>query len=129
MAKSPGPSPGHREHPEHKIVERRVGPMKVEAFGEVVAESRDVVEVAEDGAPLRFYFPRSDVKMEKLARTDTTSRCPFKGEASYFTLNAGGHSLPDVVWSYEDPYAEHAALKDRLAFWDDKAKDIVIRHG
>jgi uncharacterized protein (DUF427 family) len=52
--------------------------------------------------------------MEKLSRSETTSECPFKGMAHYLSLRAGGTSLEDAVWTYEDPYDEHQGLKDRL---------------
>src|SRR5215813_9672780 len=123
-------SPGHQKMPQHKVLEERVAEtMQVEVNGEVVAESRDVIRVNEDGSPVRYYFPRSDVKMDKLERTSTTTQCPFKGTAHYFNLKVGGKILGDAVWTYEDPYDEHRGLKDRLAFYDDKLHEIHIRPG
>lgn len=123
-------SPGHQKWPDHAVREEPVRErVRVEINGEVVADSNDVIKVEEDQHPARYYIPRDDVKMDKLERTDTTSECPFKGLAHYFSLNAGGKKLDDVVWTYEEPYDEHQGLKDRLAFYDDKAPEIHVQVG
>lgn len=120
-------APGYVKHPDHRIVEKRVGELlRVEFGGELIAESDDVIVVTEDGHPVRYYFPRSGVRMETLEPSGTTTRCPFKGTASYFSLTAGGKRLEDAVWSYEDPFDEHVGLKGRLAFYDDKYPEIRI---
>ena len=121
-------SPGHQKWPDHRVVEERSSERLQVAVGEeIIADSTDVVKVEEDRNPPRYYFPRSDVKREHLERTATTSECPFKGTAHYFAINAGGKRLDDAAWSYEDPYDEHAQLKDRLAFYSDKLPEIEIR--
>jgi uncharacterized protein (DUF427 family) len=123
-------SPGHQEHPEHKVKELRAsGRVKVEWNGAVVADSADALRVEETGNPPRYYFPRSDVVLDKLERTATTSHCPFKGDAHYFSLVADGARLDDAVWTYEDPYEEHPALKDRLAFWTEKSAALKVHAG
>jgi uncharacterized protein (DUF427 family) len=121
-------SPGHQKWPNHKIVEHQVGKrVQVVAGGEIVADSKDVIRLEEDGSPVRYYFARGDVKMDRLTRSATTTKCPFKGVASHFDLNVGGNTLKDAVWSYEDPYDEHPAIKGRLAFYDDKLPSIKIQ--
>lgn len=123
-------SPGHRQHPEHKVREEHLGQrIQVEINGETIADSSDVIRVDEDGSPARYYFPRGDVAQDHLQRSDTTTQCPFKGTAHYFDLTAGGQRFEDAIWSYEEPYEEHHALKDRLAFYDEKVPAIRITSG
>lgn len=120
-------APGHREHPDHKVAERQLSErMRVSVAGATLADSSDVIKVEEDGYPVRYYFPRNDVDMSRLRRSATTSQCPFKGVANYFSIDAGDKELRDAVWSYEDPYEDHAALRGRLAFYDDKLPEISI---
>jgi len=66
------------------------------------------------------------VKMGELERSGTTTQCPFKGTACYFHLKLDRGRLRDAAWSYESPYDEHLALKDRLAFYDDAMPEIRI---
>ena len=66
-----------------------------------------------------FYFPRDDVRMDLLAQTDNHTHCPFKGNASYWSVTVGDRNTENVVWSYEEPYAEAVDVKDYVAFdWD-----------
>lgn len=127
-------SPGHQKWPEHKVLETPVGEhVTVELNGQILAHSSNVIRVDEDGSPARYYFPRTDVSMDKLQRTATTSQCPFKGTAHYFSLTTAegkeGLKLDDAVWTYEEPFDEHRSLKDRLAFYDDKYRNIHVRLG
>jgi uncharacterized protein (DUF427 family) len=120
-------SPGHQKWPDHKVKEEHIRQrVQVGINGNIIADSNDVIKVDEDQHPTRYYFPRSDVKMDKLQRSDTTTECPFKGTAHYYHLNLGDKKLEDVVWTYEDPYEEHRELKDRVAFYDDKTQEIHL---
>jgi uncharacterized protein (DUF427 family) len=106
-----GKSPGHQKWPDHKVEETRVGQrMEVVLDGTVVADSSDVIRVNEDKHPVRYYFARTDVRMDTLEPSDTRTTCPFKGIARHFNLTVGGRKLEDAAWSYEDPYDEHRDL-------------------
>jgi uncharacterized protein (DUF427 family) len=123
-------SPGHQEFPQHKVREEHVKEVvKVRFNGVTIAESKDVIKVDEDESPVRYYFPRGDVRMETLQPSATTTECPFKGHATYFNLNAGGQRLDSAVWTYNTPYKEHADLAQRVAFYDDKYPAIAIKIG
>lgn len=121
-------SPGHRKWPDHEVREEPLGDhAEVEVAGEIAAESDDVIRVVESKHPDRLYFPRDDVSAT-LERSDTTTECPFKGEASYFDVVVGDQRLPDAAWSYEHPYDEHVALASRIAFDDDNHPDLKVVH-
>jgi uncharacterized protein (DUF427 family) len=121
-------SPGHKKWPDHKVKEEHLKDrVCVEVDGEVIADSKDVVKVEEDENPARYYFPRSDVKMDRLERSETTSECPFKGTASYYSVTTNDRKIDDAVWTYEEPFEEHGDLKDRVAFWVEKSAAISIR--
>lgn len=120
-------SPGHQKDPDHRVREQPLGLwMKVEVDGDVIADSIDVVQVVEDRNPVRYYFPREDVAMHRLVRSDTTSDCPYKGRATYYSLRLASGLLRDAAWSYEAPYEEHQGLMGRVAFWEEKIPSLVI---
>ncbi|MGN6525532.1 MAG: DUF427 domain-containing protein [Burkholderiaceae bacterium] len=122
-------SPGHRQHPGHRVLERRMpGRLQASVGGDVLAESDDVLEVDEDDNPPRYYFPRGDVRAQALQRTASPTHCPYKGDGVLFAVRLGdGTTVADGAWSYEQPYDEHAALKDRVAFWSEKFENIEFK--
>jgi len=91
--------------------------VRVTFKGEVIADTRDAIRMEEGTYPAVFYFPRKDVKMERLIRSSHRTHCPFKGDAAYFSLVNGPEN---AVWSYEQPYDEMSVIKERLAFYSDK---------
>lgn len=120
-------SPGHQKWPEHTVEEKHFdGEMRVQAKGETVADSRDVIRLVEDGHPDRFYFPRSDVDMDKLESADRETECPFKGTGRYFDVKSGDGRLEEAAWSYEDTYEEHRDLQDRIAFHGRETEGLEI---
>ena len=87
--------------------------------GETLADSRRALVMHETRLPLFYYFPREDVRMDLLTRTDHRTYCPFKGNASYWSLEVGGKTAENVAWSYETPFDEAAMVGGYLAFyWD-----------
>jgi uncharacterized protein (DUF427 family) len=115
-------APGFKTHPSHRIetkpTQQRV---RVIFHGEAIADTRNAVELKEASYPVVYYIPRKDVKMDRLARTSHSTHCPFKGDASYFSLKDGPEN---AVWSYEQPFDEMAAIKDYVAFYPSKVDAI-----
>ena len=120
-------SPGHEKYADHRVQETHLSQKVTAAIdGKVIADSDDVIRVDEDGAPPRYYFPRSAVQVDQLDRSKTSTTCPFKGTASYYTITQNGRKFEDAIWSYEEPYDEHMALKGRMAFYDEKHPAITL---
>ena len=120
---SANPAPGYKMYPKHRISTKPAnGRVQVTYKGEVIADTSDAVELHETHvghvvAPVVYYIPRKDVRMERLARTGHHTDCPFKGQASYYSLRNGAEN---AVWTYEQPYDEMLAIKGLLAFYPDK---------
>jgi len=93
--------------------------VRVVFAGETIADSTDVLVLHETRLPHVYYFPRKDVRMDLLQRTKHRTHCPFKGNASYWTIEAGKRIGENAAWSYEDPLPDAQAVHDYLAFdWD-----------
>jgi uncharacterized protein (DUF427 family) len=120
--------PGFKKYPNHRITTKPAGVrVQVKFNGEVIADTRDAIELDEPHvghvvAPVVYYIPRKDVKMERLVRTNHESHCPFKGQASYYSFKDGPEN---AVWTYEQPYDEMTAIKELLAFYPDKVDSIT----
>lgn len=111
------PAPGFAKHPSHRIeLAAASRQMRASFGGATVADSSRVLVMREGSYPPVHYFPRADVRMDLLKPTNHHTTCPFKGEASYWSL-AG---VENVAWSYEAPYDEMIAIKDHVAFYEDK---------
>ena len=89
--------------------------MAVEAIwnDEVIAHSERTVLVEGN-----HYFPREDVDVSLLAKSATTTQCPWKGTAHYYTLELDGERNKDAAWYYPDPKPEAETIRDRIAFWN-----------
>ena len=94
--------------------------------GEVVAETDNALTLQESTYPAVQYIPLGDVVQTVLTSSDTTSYCPFKGDASYYTVTtAAGDTVEDAIWTYEQPYHAVADIAGHVAFYADKA-DIAV---
>jgi uncharacterized protein (DUF427 family) len=104
--------------PDHPItLQPAEGRVQARYSGHVIADSADVLMLTEASYPPVAYFPRADVDMAFMARTTRHTHCPYKGDASYYTLDMDGKISENAVWSYEAPYPAMAAIRDRLAFY------------
>ncbi|AFM19736.1 hypothetical protein Mycch_5049 [Mycolicibacterium chubuense NBB4] len=91
--------------------------------GDVIAETDAALTLREAGYPAVQYIPLTDVAQDRLACSDTTTYCPFKGDASYYhVVTGGGATVEDAVWSYEQPHRAVAAIAGHVAFYPDKAE-------
>lgn len=108
--------PGGAAHPEPRItLEAAPQRVRVTLGGVTVADSADTLVLRETGYDPVYYFPRADVTAV-LEKTQHTTYCPHKGNASYWTLRAGGKEAENAAWSYEAPHDAVAAIRGRLAF-------------
>lgn len=111
--KLPGP-----DHPiSIAINPRRV---RVSAGGQTIAETTRARTLKEATYPAVQYIPRDDAQMTLMTRTDRVTHCPYKGDASYYSIKAGNADLANAVWSYESPFPAMAEIAGHLAFYPDK---------
>jgi uncharacterized protein (DUF427 family) len=112
--------------PDHPIsITRNSRRVVVTLGGKVVADTREALTLQEASYPPVQYIPRKDVDMALLARTDHATYCPYKGEASYYSLPLGGARSANAVWTYESAHPAVAAIQDHLAFYPDRVDGIV----
>jgi uncharacterized protein (DUF427 family) len=109
--------------PDHPITvtpnPRRV---RVEVAGHVIVDSATALSLKEATYPVVQYIPRGDIEMGFFGKTDRSTNCPYKGDASYYTLTIEGQVLENVAWSYEEPYPAMQQIEGYLAFYPDKVK-------
>jgi uncharacterized protein (DUF427 family) len=111
---------GHPRDPFHRVdVRRSARPVRIGVGGDVVAETTRARLLFETSLPLRFYVPREDIRVE-LHPSSRRTYCPYKGQASYWSLDAGGRRRQDLGWSYEQPLPDAVAITGLVAFWDDR---------
>jgi uncharacterized protein (DUF427 family) len=119
------PVVGHPRDPFHRVDMRRSSRhVRVELDGELVAESSRATLLFETSLPTRFYLPREDVLVD-LHPSGKRTYCPYKGQASYWSLEVPGRAYQDVAWSYEDPLQDAGPVTGLVAFFDERV-DVVL---
>ena len=103
-------------------IRKAEGTWTVRAGGAVLGESRNALELSEGDYPAVIYFPREDIVMAFLDRTDHSTHCPKKGDASYFSIVTKSQTLENAAWSYETPFEGMERIAGHLAFY---ATDFV----
>jgi uncharacterized protein (DUF427 family) len=120
VIKIPGP-----DHPitiapnPHRVV--------VTLAGRVIADTREALTLREANYPDVQYIPRKDVDMAALQASEHSTYCPYKGDAAYFSILAGGERSVNAIWTYEAPYGSVAEIQDHLAFYPDRVDAIEER--
>ena len=124
---SQNPAPGYAKKPDHVVaVTPFDGRVVVALGGETIADSSDALAVAESGYNAVYYLPMRDVRMDLAERIDTSTYCPFKGKATYYTFTVGERRAEGAAWVYEAPYDEAMAIKDHLAFYTQRVDSVSV---
>ncbi len=113
----------YHRFPDYRVdLEANPERVRVTLAGEVLADSRRTLIVRETKHEPVVYFPREDVRFERLERTDHESFCPFKGEARYWTIRVAGRVEENAVWGYEAPFDQVSGLAGYVAFYPDRVE-------
>lgn len=109
--------------PDHPItVEKNPARVTVRVGGQVVADTTAALVLQESNYPAVQYVPLADVDQSLLTATDTSTYCPYKGDASYYSLTTPDGELTDVIWTYREPYPAVADIAGHVAFYADKVE-------
>ena len=111
--------------PQHPItVEPAPGRVTVQLAGTPVADTSSALALQEANYPVVYYVPLADVRSEVLKPSDHTTYCPYKGDASYYSLATPNGEVADAVWYYAEPYSAVAEIAGHVAFYANKV-DII----
>ncbi len=100
--------------------------VRVVVAGETIAETRCPRLLFETAYPTRYYIPKEDVRMDLLEPSPTTTRCPYKGVASYWSARVGDRVLRDLAWSYLDPIPDCPRIKGLICFFNERVDAIFV---
>jgi uncharacterized protein (DUF427 family) len=121
MAEKSKKNPG----PDHPIsIEANPSRVVITVAGRIIADTRDALTLREASYPPVQYIPRRDVEMAALTRSEHTTYCPYKGDASYYSIPAGGDRSVNAVWTYETPFEAMVQIKEYVAFYPDRVDAI-----
>jgi uncharacterized protein (DUF427 family) len=108
----------------HITIEPNPNRVIVRFGGAVIADTTRALVMRAPGTPDVQYIPREDVDMASLVRTAHATHCPYKGDASYWSIRSGSRTVDNAVWSYESPFDAMAPIKGHLAFYGDRVDSI-----
>ena len=100
--------------------------VRVVLGGEIVAESTRTHFQFETNMPTRYYIPMNDVRMALMSQTDSQTRCPYKGIASYWSAELGEEKFEDIAWSYPDPVSDCPRIKNLMCFFNERVSAIHV---
>ena len=100
--------------------------VRVVLGGETIAETHHPRLLIETGLPIRYYIPEKDVHMDLMEPTETTSRCPYKGQASYWSVRIAEKVFKNIVWSYRDPLPACVPLTGYLCFFNERVEALYV---
>jgi uncharacterized protein (DUF427 family) len=110
---------------DHPIsIEQNPSRVTVKVGGKIIADTHDALTLRETSYPPVEYIPRRDVDMAALTRSEHITYCPYKGDASYYSIPAGGDRSRNAVWTYETPFEAMSQIKDYVAFYPDRVDEI-----
>ena len=111
--------------PDHPIsIQANPSRIVVTVGGKIIADTSNALTLREASYPAVQYIPRRDVDMAALTRSEHTSFCPYKGEASYYSIPAGGDRSINAVWTYETPFEAMKQIKEYVAFYPERVDQI-----
>lgn len=120
-------APGFKQKPNYSLkIVPAMKYVKVTFCGQTIAESRNTLMMSERSHGPVYYFPKADVHFEMLEKSDYSSHCPFKGDASYWSILGAGRREKNAVWSYENPYDEVTEIAGTMAFYASKVDSIEV---
>ena len=118
---------GHARYPFHRVDLRPSSrEVRVLIGGETIALTRQALLLFETGLPTRYYIPPGDVRMEFLSRSRTTSVCPYKGQASYWSARIGDRAVEDAAWCYNEPLPECPRIKGHICFYPERVDRLEV---